>query len=306
MEKKKAKLSREVARVIADNVSLEKKQANLIARPLRLAFIIRDDLSLENLWHLLTYISSIWGGYYSCLISTNGKKVSDVDWESLNVYEPDKVVFCANEKDSFSSDLVTKIRNEISPFSLLVVDEWIPNKDIFNLEMKRNNDSLVSSIPLVIPMVHRLNELKQPIEDDKSNVRIPDIQKHHPFSLCVAAQVGLVSEHNKRVYLDGFKAKKIELVGNSVKEYLTLASEFENKFSPLDMTKLYIQTTITLTGANRPDGLNIVFVGDNKVQDLCLFWNLRLAQNIFEKSVLLILPFDVFSGKKTCKSFAIQ
>lgn len=303
MEKKKAKLSREVARVIADNVSLEKKQANLIARPLRLAFIIRDDLSLENLWHLLTYISSIWGGYYSCLVSTKGEKVSDVDWESLNVYEPDKVIFCANEKDSFSSNLVTKIRDEIAPFSLLVVDDWSPDKDIFNLEMKRNNDPLVSSIPLAIPMVHDLDKLKRPIEEDKSNVRIPDVSQSDSLVLYVAAQVGLVSEHNKKLYLDWYKAKSVKLNNHNVKEYLSQVAEIESKFSPLDMTKLFTRTTVTMRGAERPEGLNIVFAGNNFVRDLCLFWNLRLAQSIFKKSIMLFLPFTMVRGNGSLQEF---
>lgn len=80
MEKKKSVPSREIARVISEETSSEKKQASLISRPLRLAFIIREDLSLDNLWYLLTYISSIWGGIYSCLVPTDGKKFPILIW----------------------------------------------------------------------------------------------------------------------------------------------------------------------------------------------------------------------------------
>ena len=296
MQKKKSRPSREIARVIAEDGSLDKKQADLIARPLRLAFVIKDDLSFENLWHLLIYISSIWGGYYSCLISTDGKKISDVDWESLSIYEPDKVIFCSNQKDVFAPELILKVENETTPFSLLTINDWDLEKDIFNLEMKRDTDPLISSIPLTVPMVHDLDKLKRPIEEDKSNVRIPEVSSKDFFALFVAAQVGLVSEHNKKLYLNWYKAKTVEFKDCSLKEYLSRLAEIENKFSPLDMTSLFTRTSVTIGGAERPEGLNIVFSGNNFIQDLCLFWNLRLSQSFFKKSVMLFLPFAMMHG----------
>lgn len=218
--------------------------------------------------------------------------------ESLNIYEPDKVIFCANEKDAFSSELVTKIQNEVLPFSLLEINEWGLEKDILNLEMKRDNDPLIYALPLIVPMVHRLDELKQPLEESKSNVRIPEIQQNNPFALCLAVQAGLVSKYNKRAYQEGFKAQTIDFENVSIKEYLSFVAEFENKFSPLNMTELYLRNSVTLRGANRPDGLNIVLVGENKTRDLCLFWNLRLAQNIFSNSILLILPFEALNKRR--------
>lgn len=304
MKKKQSKISREIARIISEDVPLQRKQASLIARPLRLAFIIRDDLSFENLWYLLTYISSIWGGYYSCLIPTNGKNISEVNWESLNVYEPDKVIFCSNDENAFAPELVTKIKNETSPFSLLEVNDWKLEKDIFNLDMKRDSDSLISSIPLTVAMVHDLDKLKRPIEEDKSNVRIPVVNPADYLAFYVAAQVGLVSEHNKKLYLDWYKAKNIEFINNNVKEYLSQLAEIEGKFSPLDMTKLFTRTSITIRGvADRPEGLNVVLAGNNFVQDLCLFWNLRLAQSLFKKSIVLFLPFTLINGKNSLKEF---
>ena len=291
--------AREVARVITNNVSVERKRTDLIVRPLRLAFIIREDLLQENLLRLLTYISSIWGGYFSCLIPSDGIKISDTDWNSLDFYEPDKVVFCSNEKESFSAELVNKIRNKNFPFAVLSIDDWDSSKDIFNLEMKHDSDPLISSIPLIVPMQYKLNELKQPIEEDKSQVRIPKVSQNHSLTLYIAAQVGMVSNFNKKAYLSGFKAKEIEFVTNKVKDYLTLLAEFENKFSPLNMTQLDIKMTVTIHGASeRPEGLNIVFGGNNILLDLCKFWNLRLSHSFFEESALLFLPFDLFRSNK--------
>ncbi|HBG75110.1 MAG: hypothetical protein A2X25_14495 [Chloroflexi bacterium GWB2_49_20] len=304
MDKKKNKLARETASVISNNNSPEKKRANLVARPIRVAFILHDNLQSENLLVVLTYISSIWGGYYCCLIPTDGNTISDVDWESIGVYEPDRVVLCANENEAevFSLELLEKIKNKTLPFSLININNWNSQKDIFNLRMEKANDPLISSIPLTIPMVHRLNQLKQPIDDEKSNVRIPEINRNHPFLLFVAAQVGLVSDFNKKIYLDGFKAKSIEIVNNNVKDYLSLLAEFETRFTPLNMTCSYIDFKIMIRGAGeRPEGLNIVFVGNNFVRDLCLFWNLRLAENYLKKSVLLFLPFDIFRGSKNLR-----
>lgn len=304
MKKKKSKTSREIARIISEDISSQRKQASLIARPLRLAFIIRDNLSFENLWYLLTYISSIWGGYYSCLIPTDGENISDVDWESLSVYEPDKVVFCSNDKNGFVPDLVAKIKKEIAPFSLLEVDDWDVEKDIFNLGMKRDADPLVYSIPITVAMVHDLDKLKKPIEEDKSNVRIPDVSSVDALSFYVAAQVGLVSGHNKKLYLDWYKAKNIGFNNSNVKEYLSQLAEIEGKFSPLDMTKLFTRTSITIRGVvERPEGLNVVLAGSNFVQDLCLFWNLRLAQSFFKKSIVLFLPFEFVNSKNSLKEF---
>ncbi len=208
MDKKEARLSREIANVISNNIPFEKQQVSLVARPLRLAFILNDKLLPENLLSILTYISSIWGGYYSCLIPTDGNKISDADWENLNVYDPDKVILCANEAGTFSSELVTKITNEILPFSVLFMEDWNPDKDIFDIKRKRLFDPLVFSIPLIYPMVHLLDQQKQPIEEEKSNVWIPGVDQNHPLALFVAAQIGVVSDFDKKIYLEGFKQKK--------------------------------------------------------------------------------------------------
>jgi hypothetical protein len=85
---------------------------------------------------------------------------------------------------------------------------------------------------------------------------------------------------------------------------LSQLGEIESKFSPFDMTRLFTRVSVTMRSAGRPDGLNIVFGGNNFVQDLCLFWNLRLAESLFKESTVLFLPFSMgYEGVETYKSF---
>ncbi len=64
------------------------------------------------------------------------------------------------------------------------------------------------------------------------------------------------------------------------------------------MTQQFIQTSMSFSGAPIPEGLTIVFGGNNLVRDLCLFWNLHFALNFQIKSKLLFLPFDLLRTKK--------
>ena len=295
------KVTREIARVVSDDSFIQRRRAKLIVRPIRLAFIIRVDLSPENIKQLLTYLSSIWGGYYSCLIPTDGKSISDNDWVNLVVYQPDKVVFCTNEvQESIATELITRVQNELFPFSCVILSDWSVDTDTFNLQMKRNTDPLVSSIPVVIPMQHSLDKLRQPIDEEKSLVRIPVVNPDNQLSLFIAAQVGLVTDFYRNVCLEGFKGKVVEFNSSGIQNYVTRINEIEDGFPPLNMTRIYVNRSFTLQSPfQRPEGFTLVLAGNCFVKDLCAFWNLRLAESFARSDFTeLILPFALFRGKK--------
>jgi hypothetical protein len=299
------KYQRNIARPIERRNSIERRRAELTCRPLRLAFVIREDLSLEQLLRIIAFNTSLWGGYYNCLIPTNGTTIAPEWWYSLECYQPDKIIFCGkNQQNTIAPDLIEYIQKELLPFSYYLVDDWDTTKDIFNLEMERHVDSVAFAMPTVVPLQHILNSLKHPIEEEKSNVRIPKIDSRHPLSLLVGIQVGVLSDFYNKVFLEGFKAKEVIFESSNLDDYLTGLAEFAEHVSPIELTRQYLRVKMRFGQSyERPEGLSIVLVGKNPIKDLCAFWNLRLAESFLRRDfVEFCLPYYLLRNAKNFRS----
>ncbi len=297
------KSQRIIAKPIELRNPIERRRAELTCRPLRLAFVIREDLTSDQLLRIIAFNTSLWGGYYNCLIPTNGTTITPNWWYSLECYQPDKVIFCAkDQQNTIAPELIEKVQKELLPFSYFLVDDWDTTKDIFNLEMGRYVDPVASAMPSVVPLQHTLNSLKQPVEEEKSNVRIPKIESTHPLSLYVAAQVGALSDSYRSGFLEGFKAKEVAFESLELSDHIAGLAEFIEHATPLELTQQFLRVNMKFGQRyTRPEGLSIVLVGKNPARDLCSFWNLRIAEAFLMRDFIeLCVPYDLL---RTAKNF---
>ncbi len=265
-----------IARLVQEKPVTKRMQADLGTRPLRLAFVIRDDSTPLLLASVLEYNTSIWGGYYNCLIPTDGEKIDKRWWSSLLQHAPDKVIFCGDQHSYIvSPELVQSIEREVQPFS---VHEWSYDEG-GNLDKSHQQGGVgrIGCMPMVYPLQHLINNLHRPVEPGSSKVRIPRISLEHPFYLCVAAQMGILGDFYDDALQRTLEAEHVEFDTEDIKEYLRLLAEFHDHVSPLDLTRRYLRARYPLQVPERPRGLSLVLIGDNWVQDLCLFWSLRFA-----------------------------
>jgi hypothetical protein len=294
-----------VARLVEGQVKTERLQAELTTRPLRLAFVIRDDLALAHLVKILEYNSVVWGGYYNALIPTDGQEIEKEWQEQLVRHRPDKVVFCGDQGAPIvSPDISEAIRNELQPFSLHRWGQW--DEDLVSFHKEGRQDSF-GSLPMLYPLHYLVDNLRSTIEHGRSNVRIPEIEPNHPFYACVAAQVGIARDLYKEVLRESLEAECVEFKSDDPGEYAAQLAQFDGRLYPLGLTTRGLSKTTWWSGRERPEGLSIVLIDKNWVRDICLFWNLRLASTLpipGKRYKALLLPIDSLRSPKKLRAFA--
>jgi len=298
---------KDVAHLAKGQVKSERLRAELSTRPLRLAFVIRDDLSLDHLLQILDYNSVIWGGYHNCLIPTNGEEIEKDWWINLTRYRPDKVVFCGDKGEQVvSSELLKTVKDEIQPFSWHKWNKW--EEDIIELHKTGRQDQ-IGSIPVLYLLQYLVDNLRGPVEQGKSNVRIPRIASDYPFRTCIAAQVGIARGMYEEGSVESLKAEYVDFESSDLGEHLARLAEFNDRLPPLDFTDRYLRmaTSFEWSERERPKGLSIVLLDKNWVQDVCVFWNLRQAvshSGFGEQYQELILPIGHLRSPQNLQSLA--
>jgi len=279
--------SKERARPIRSNSSVEKRRATVSVRPLRLAFVINTGTAQRELIKYLAYNTSIWGGAYNCLIPTDGQSLSDDWWGILRRHDPDKVVFCGGN----SPELIKQIEDIIQPFALL---NWNDN-------VARDHGQgidLFGCIPLRFVLWH-VFEQEQPIS--QSDIRLPLHQQDSPWNLCIAAQIGALDESLAKVYTEALHAEYVDLEVGDLGGYLAALSSFSGRVSPLDMTRWNLSTLSE--SASLISGFSMVLYGENSIADACLFWNLRMSPAIVSKGTLLV-PINTLRSQRNLQTLA--
>ncbi len=298
---------RSIAQLVTKKDHFERRQANLITRPLKIAFVIQSDLDLTHFAKVLEYNSAVWGGYYNCLVPTDGQAIEEHFWNDLYNHRPDKVVICTNKGDSdVYHTLEKEIQNKLHPFS---IHYWRESGqkiyDIVEFQETGITDKIAASFPMTQVLRYELGNLRQPIEEGKSYIRIPKIDEKHPFYLCVIAQVGVAKGISLSAYKAFFKAAIVDFNSVDLDHYLDSLSECETYINPLALTGKHINTSVRLDRPGRPEGLSILLIGSDWIRDICQFWNFRLAPKFLGKSFKeLLLPVDKLRSPKNLKLLA--
>lgn len=272
-------------RLVPTGGSIEYKSATISTRPLRLAFIIHVDVSKTQLMQYFEYNSIIWGGFYNAFIPTDGRALREDWWHVLTRHDPDGIILCGD----ISSSLAEGIIERIQPY---YVRKW--SDDVAEYHDKGVDG--FENIPMWPVMIH-LYESHRPIS--QSNIRIPQIESGYPYQECIA-QFGSLPEKYIQLYTEALQAELVEFKGKSFGDYLACLAEFENRSSPIQMTKSYLSTT---SGDVLDLGFTIVLVGNTYVPDFCLFWNLRMQPPLASKGTF-VFPISVFRSKRNLKALA--
>ena len=278
---------KERARLVPGDSTIERRNATIVVRPVRLAFVININTPQEELIKYLAYNASVWGGMYNCLVPTDGQCLGNDWWNVLRRHDSDKVIFCGEK----SPELVKRVEDTIQPFALW---SWTDNVD---KEHKLGLD-LFGSVPLRFVLWH-IYEEEKPIR--QSNIRLPSHCKDPVFRLLIAAQLGTVDEALTSIYTEALYAEYVDVESDDLKGYLTALSDFANKISPLDVTKWNLSTRAESTSLM--SGFNLVLCSETTVADVCIFWNLRMSPAMISKGTLL-LPIDALRSQRNLRALA--
>lgn len=284
-----------VARLVEDIIDEKTLQSRLFSRPLKTAFVIKDDLDIGKILKVLEYNSSIWGGYYNCLIPTNGKEIEKDWWGQLRNHNSDIIIFCGNSKADFSTALIHLLENKLDPFNFYY---WNWRVDLVERHQQGVQD-IFGNIP-ILTLVDDFISKQREVQEGTSNVRIPKCDSNSIYYICLATKFGTVNDLYKDLYQSIFKAEFVNFDKDLLDSYLVGVANFENKLTPLGFTKRITQITHAPTFEVKPKGLNIYLIGNKPVYDISLFWNSRLLINFWDRgqSKDLFLPINVFRSKR--------
>lgn len=275
------------ARLLPD-VTTETRLVTASLRPLRLAFLLRTDASSETALACLRHNSSVWGGMFNALIPTDGEVLSEDWWRVLRYHDPDMIVCCG----SVGARLREQMGDLIQPFD---VHQWSDdNATTLSSVLARSG-----SVPMTRVLLH-LYKTKRPIEGPP--IGLPSGPSDPTLRYCAAAQLGETDNQLTQIYKDLFHAETIELTDADFRGYIDGLSRFRDFWSPLDMTTWDLSASSESVGLR--SGLSIVLLSrEHWIEDLCVFWNLRMFPEVMYKDVVA-LPIDMLRSPSNLRALA--
>ena len=273
-------------RLVPVETTSELRLATVSTRPLKLAFIINETTSKEQLLKYLEYNSTVWGGFYNPLLPTDGQTLRDDWWQVLINQDPDKIIICGE----VSEGLLKELFERVQPYGIY---EWSDDAG----SLHRSGVDNFGSVPMIYPLIH-LYEESRPIK--KSNLRVPHATSSDTtYYEYAAAQFGTAPDSYREFYHDVFHAESVDFSNIGFTDYLALLSELDERLTPLRATRSGLSPVVTMSLRR----LTIVLVGDQFVSDYCLFWNLRMQQSL-PKSGTLLLPCSVLADRSNVIALA--
>lgn len=259
--------------------------ASVAVRPLRLAFLISETTPKDQLLKYVQYNSSVWGGFYNTLIPTDGQSLKAYWWQTLLALSPDKVIVCG----AASEDLLEELNRRVQPYQF-----WKWSDDALGGQ-KVERDAF-GGVPHAYQLLH-IYEASRPIS--KSNFRIAGAVEESPYSLCAAAQFGLVREPYEGIYVKALQAQVMDCGVKELEEYLNRLTELEKRLTPIETTSRGLIPVVEMS----PAGFTVVLAGENPVADLCLFWNLRMRPSLGRTSTV-VLPAASLREERNVRALA--
>lgn len=252
----------EYARLVPTAPETRIEHVHLALRPLRLAFLIDADASLEEVAKYIDYNTSIWGGKFNFLVPTKGGVSMDPDWwKALQLFNPDKIIDCCQ----LTQQLKKQIRNEVQPFR---IHRWSDKVG----EHHREAVDLYDSVPMNLILFHLFQRIR-PVE--KSGVRLVDCEGSSLVRMCLIAQFGRLESNLADFVQDAFKAEKVALSGEGIHDYLRLTTALSESVTPVSLTAHGLSVGSNEVFGDLLGTTVVLLEASNLVEGICFFWNLR-------------------------------
>jgi hypothetical protein len=271
------------AREVPPSVVSERRAAEVSTRPLKLAFVINEELPLTELLKVIEFNSIIWGGYYNLLVPSNGIDLTSSWWQAMLAHNPDKIILCGKISDA----LVLKMHTKVEPFCI-----WLWTDEILSNQHVEGNafDS--------IPMVYKLLQLQETQGVRSVRLGVPKISPGAPYFELLAARFGLLPESYVGMYFKSLQAEWMTCDSQTFEGYLGCIKGYD-RATPIETTALDF-SPVTYGG---PSGFTIVVAANNPLSDLCLFWNLRRRPSLGRLWVVAI-PHAALSKRANVEALA--
>lgn len=297
---------RYIAKAVAQR-DLRYLRAKITVRPLRLAFLIDENIDSRDFLDILEFNTVLWGGLNSLLIPTNGNSISE-EWHSqLRAHNSDVILMCSTQEDFFGDDLVEELEFLYDAYRISAWNEW--ESAFVKKHAERRQER--NGIP-IIQFLEHYSEERPEIKEGRSNLRVAECPTESPYFLSIVAQVGQLSGIYKAGFEGIMKAESVAFGDgkdkqHTLSDYLEKMKEFEGRITPLDFTNFRLKRTELMQYYNKPEGLNIFLIGESPIAGICLYWNYRLAPQMMswaKKSRDLLLPISVLRGKNNLELLA--
>ncbi len=264
--------------------------AQLSVRPQRYAFIIDTRVSKKTLLGIVSFNTSIWGGFFNLMVPCTRSSLSQDYHEALLRYDPDRIIFCGR----FSKSFQTKLLEQVEPFSAI---QW---KAIQGAQDREVRCRPIDTDKLYYRQVERL------LSQDSSNIRLPKLAKGHPLHFYATAQFGLLSKDELAFAKEDLKGKEISFAKNdSLNTYLGKHSEILGLMYPLRLSRTYLQSSYQMGGDS--DAVIVLSSQGLDVDGFCALNNSRMNAGAFGEpnhAGFLFLPVDALRSRKNLLALA--
>jgi len=270
----------------------EQQVAEFSVRPFRFGYIVNREVNQDVLLQIYRYNSSIWGGYYSLFVPSDGQSIRNDWWRQLYFHDPD-VFFLVGE---ISNELANELYKRLQPMQIFVWNEK-------SLESLLGKPTKINPLHIDV-MLEQIFAEKGKTLPEKSLIRYPDIEDGLFAPYLNTAFGSWLPESNYDAFAEeNLGAVKIDCRPTTLREYLDILDEFEHWITPLAFTTRQLDP---------PSFENISFFGGyvivlstGMLDDLFIFHALRWSTKSSEgKPTSVIIPHAAVKSREDYQRLA--
>ncbi len=282
------KLNYKKATEIPRSIKPEKKIITSSVRPQRLGFIINSATPIEEVYLIIQYCSSIWGGINSIFIPTNGKEIEQDWWQMLLLGDPDRIIYIG----TVDTGLIGQIEEEVQPFEVL---SW----HISLVKSHWQNVDHLSSIQMYRVLNYELEKVGR--IEGPSRIVLSKAKEDNPWNVTLKLLAGHLDETYEEIYKNTFKAETLMFDDKSFGDQLELLGKTAAQLTPLSLTSRYLDFSVE--NAEPLIQPTFVLMKEDDLNDLCLFWNFRSLACFFGTHRAFPIPFGLLKDGENLKTF---
>jgi len=255
-------------------------------RPQRVVILISENIRLSEFKDILSFLSMIWGGYYTPILVINKDNDDEIIY-NLKSIRPE-IVFWA-KIDSKKWD---KICSEMIHPRYFV--EFDPDK-----ARKLDEYNLMGVIPINTFLKFELNNNPG---KNRNNLLLIDTKGNSELSLYFSVTYGIVPENNIKEYAKFLKSDSLLFEDPlTFEKYITTCIHTIDKWCWIEYVNSNLAIIHSWSSRDTFIAPVIIVVDDNIIKSLSLFWNLRMQRKAGTTNQFIMFPAKEIENKELVK-----
>ena len=256
---------------------VEKSVIKGLIRPKKIAFLLPYSISDDDFRELLSFIGTLWGGKYCCIIpfDSDGRN-NDLGLSWLYQYQPDVILWL---EGSCNDKWIEEIKDLTSPLNIRTIQ----------LPLEENYRVNYTKIFHYWSVLEHYSTKIRSLPDTTTRFKFISTEKNIKNRIFYDLSFGATEKKNCTYLAELLRADSKHISEADIYDYIELQSNNKKPFTFLDASSIEVDT-VNAFSQNTPT----IFILSTSIVDYTWFWNQRAKFNV---GACIAIPLDTLDDK---------